>query len=67
LKVKTFTGDDPAKVDDKVNKWLDSSGVVPKITNLAVGSAKLTRRNELTGKQTAHTVGIVAISVWYEA
>jgi hypothetical protein len=66
MKVKTFTGSDPKKVDELVNDWLAESKVQVLRTSTAFKRLRYIGEGSVAGlPPVRHGVGI-AISVWYE-
>jgi hypothetical protein len=64
LKVKTFTGTDTAKVDQRINDWLTKSKVRVWRTTTAFKGLKYRGKGVVAGLA-QRGVGI-AISVWYD-
>lgn len=63
MKVKTFTGNDPAKVDADVNKWIATSGV--KVALASTALTEVTIMGTSNGKPISRKSAMLAISVWY--
>jgi hypothetical protein len=68
MKVKTFTGNDPEKVDASVNEWLGTSGAKVRFTNTAIGGKTIHGTSQGIGGTSPikRNITLIAISIWYE-